>query len=391
MRRALALLGYVIITFASQSIWVTFSPVATYVAEDLAVPVEYVGYLAVLYPTFFLLLTVPSGALLDRNLRLWLAFGATATALGGLLRLAAPGSYPWLFLCQVLAAVGQPFLLNGFVPFATHIYPRRRPLVISVLSLSMYLGTVFALATGLAIYGSTGLTGLVGIHAAISAVGIALFLLGLSSLPVGGGFGLAVSLRHVVGEKDLWIIGAILGLGVAAFDNLATWLQPALATAGLGDVAGTALALAIISGLVGVTFIPSIVARSNIRTWYLRGAALLASALLAAASILLTPVSIYANLAAAGLVMIPAYPILMEWIGRFHPPELHGSSTGFVGLVSRVISVSLLLTAPYLIGSAQTYLLFIATLLALAFIFTLTLPNDRRVRLHSLPTPRTEA
>jgi hypothetical protein len=81
----------------------------------------------------------------------------------------------------------------------------------------------------------------------------------------------------------------------------------------------------------------------------------------------------------------------MEWIGRFHPPELHGSSTGFVGLVSRVISVSLLLTAPYLIGSAQTYLLFIAALLALAFIFTLTLPNDRRVRLHSLPTPRTEA
>jgi len=391
MRRALALLGYVIITFASQSIWVTFSPVATYAAEDLAVPVEYVGYLAVLYPTFFLLLTVPSGALLDRNLRLWLAFGATATALGGLLRLAAPGSYPWLFLCQVLAAVGQPFLLNGFVPFATHIYPRRRPLVISVLSLSMYLGTVFALATGLAIYGSTGLTGLVGIHAAISAVGIALFLLGLSSLPVGGGSGLAVSLRRVVGKKDLWIIGAILGLGIAAFDNLATWLQPALATAGLGDVAGTAVALAIISGLVGVTFIPSVVARSNIRTWYLRGAALLASALLAAASILLTPVSIYMNLATAGLVMIPAYPILMEWIGRFHPPELHGSSAGFVGLVSRVISVSLLLTAPYLIGSAQTYLLFIAALLALAFIFTLTLPNDRRVRLHSLPTPRTEA
>ncbi len=116
-------MGYVIITFASQSIWVTFSPAATYVAEDLAVPVEYVGYLAVLYPTFFLLLTVPSGALLDRNLRLWLAFGATATALGGLLRLAAPGSYTWLFLCQLLAAVGQPFLLNGFVPFATHVYP----------------------------------------------------------------------------------------------------------------------------------------------------------------------------------------------------------------------------------------------------------------------------
>ncbi len=380
MRKTLALLGYVIITFASQSIWVTFSPVATYVAKDLAVPVEYVGYLAVLYPTFFLLLTVPSGVLLDKNLRLWLAFGSATTALGGLLRLAASGSYTWLFFCQVLAAVGQPFLLNGFVPFATHMYPRRRPLVISVLSLSMYLGTVFALATGLAIYSGAGLTGLVGIHAVISAVGLALFLLGLPSLPVGGGSGLAVSLRRVVGKKDLWIVGAILGLGIAAFDNLATWLQPALVTAGLGDVAGTAVALAIISGLVGVTFIPSVVARSNIRAWYLRGAAFLASALLASTSILLTPTSIYVNLAVAGLVMIPAYPILMEWIGKFHPPELHGSSTGFVGLVSRVVSVSLLLTAPYLIGSAQTYLQFIAALLLLAFIFTLLLPNDRKIK-----------
>jgi Major Facilitator Superfamily. len=380
MKKALVLVGYVVVTFASQSIWVTFSPVATYVARELVAPVEHVGYLAVLYPAFFLLLTVPLGILLDKNLRLWLAFGAVTTALGGLLRLAAPDSYLWLFFCQVLAAVGQPFLLNGFVPFTTHMYPHRRAVVISVLSLSMYLGTVFALATGLAIYNAAGLTGLVSVHAAISAVGILLFLLGVSSLSVGGGSGSTVSLSRVVNKIDLWIIGIILGLGIAAFDNLATWLQPAFAVVGLGDVAGTAVALAIISGLVGVTFIPSIVARRNLRTWYLRGAAFLASALLVATALLLTPVFVYSNLAVAGFLMIPAYPILMEWIGRFHPRELHGSSTGFVGLVSRVLSVSFLLTAPYFIRSANMYLLFISTLLFLAFIFTLLLPNDRKTK-----------
>ncbi len=48
--------------------------------------------------------------------------------------------------------------------------------------------------------------------------------------------------------------------------------------------------------------------------------------------------------------------------------------------MSRVVSVSLLLTAPYLIGSAQTYLQFIAALLLLAFIFALLLPNDRKIK-----------
>jgi|OSPMetMinimDraft_2_1075162.scaffolds.fasta_scaffold03546_2 major facilitator 4 family protein len=380
MRRLLALVGYIVITFASQSIWVTFAPVTTYVASELAVPVEYVGYLAVLYPIFFLLLTVPSGVLLDKNLRLWLAFGVITTALGGLLRLVMPSSYLWLFFCQLLAAVGQPFLLNGFVPFTTHMYPQRRSVIISSLTLSMYLGTVFAEAAGLAIFRGTGLIGLMAVNAAISAAGLLLFSFSISSLPVSGGSGFAFSLRQIVNKRDLWIIGAILGLGVAAFDNLSTWLQPALATAGLGDIAGTAVALAIISGLVGTTFIPSLVSQRNLRTWYLRSAAFLASALVVTIAFLLIPILTYLNLTVAGFLMIPAYAILMEWIGRFHPRELHGSSTGFVGLVSRVLSVSLLLTAPYLIESAKIYLIFISILLFLAFIFTLFLPNDRKIK-----------
>ena len=119
--KTLAIIGYVITTFASQSIWVTFSPISTYAAEKLGVEVAYIGYLAVLYPTFFLILTIPSGLLLDRSLKTWLTTGAVLTALGGVLRLVNEASYTWLFFCQLLAAVGQPFLLNGFVPFASHL------------------------------------------------------------------------------------------------------------------------------------------------------------------------------------------------------------------------------------------------------------------------------
>ncbi|MEM4503678.1 MAG: MFS transporter, partial [Archaeoglobaceae archaeon] len=90
--KLLLTLGFILITFASQSIWVTFSPVLSNVAEELGVQTALVGYLAVLYPLFFLILTIPSGILLDRNFRFWLTFGSVATFLGGTLRLLMPYS-----------------------------------------------------------------------------------------------------------------------------------------------------------------------------------------------------------------------------------------------------------------------------------------------------------
>lgn len=57
-------------------------------------------------------------------------------------------------------------------------------------------------------------------------------------------------------SKDLLIIGAILGLGVVTFDNLATWLEPVLKSDGLEDIAGRSVAVSIISGLIAITFLP---------------------------------------------------------------------------------------------------------------------------------------
>ena len=221
--KLLLTLGFILITFASQSIWVTFSPVLSNVAEELGVQTALVGYLAVLYPLFFLILTIPSGILLDRNFRFWLTFGSVATFLGGTLRLLMPYSYAWLFSCQLFAAIGQPFLLNGFVPFASRLYEKKRALMISIMSLLMYLGTIFALATGYYLYTAGGVEMLIVPSAIISIAGILLFLAGI--LLIGqdlSATGFAFKIRDVVGKRDLWLLGCILGLGVAVFDSLAT-------------------------------------------------------------------------------------------------------------------------------------------------------------------------
>jgi len=82
-------------------------------------------------------------------------------------------------------------------------------------------------------------------------------------------------------------------------------------------------------------------------------------------------------LAISGLLMLPAYAIIMDWIGKYCEKEVHGSATGFVGLTSRAISVALTLGAMYFISSATVYFTYLTVPILIAFILTLMLPRDR--------------
>lgn len=379
MRRLALMLGLALAVFANQNIWVTFSPVVTNASSILGVSVTLVGFLAITYPIFFLLLTVPSGILLDKNFKLWLGLGAALTFVGGVGRLANTSSYTWLLVCQLFGALAQPFLLNGFVPFATRVYEARRAFVISMLSLSMYLGTIFALASGVALYNAGGVLYMAIPPAAISGVGLLLFVGGIQAVEAKPVEVKMLNLRSVVRRRDLWIIGVILGLGVAAFDNLSTWLEPALQPVGLESVAGDAVAVAIIVGLVGVVLIPSRISARNLRTRYLRLVIPIVTILFALLAFVATRITLFVFLGIGGFIMLPAYPIIMDWIGKFHEKDVQGSATGLVGLVSRVISVSLTLAAAWFIFSTTVYFAFLTVALFMAFVFSMVLPKDDKM------------
>jgi len=383
MRKFALTVGFILIVFASQAIWVTFSPIVTYTAEELRVSVELIGFLAVTYPIFFLILTMPSGILLDKNFKLWLGLGVLFTFIAGVGRLVNLFSYWWLFACQLFGALGQPFLLNAFVPFASRVWEERRALLVSLLSLSMYLGTVFALFSGFKLYNIGGILFVVIPWAIISVLGLLFFLVGIPATEERVTERKILNLRGVIGRRDLWIIGIILGLGVAAFDNLATWLQPALKSVGLENVAGDAVALAIIAGLIGVVFIPDRISMKNLRTIYLRTVIPIVTILFAILALAVNELLLFSFLAISGFLMLPSYPIIMDWIGKFHERDVHGSATGFVGLISRAISVALMLVATSFIFNARIYLAFLTAIFVVALVFAMMLPKDQEIEVRS--------
>jgi major facilitator 4 family protein len=380
--RYLALIGLTLITFVSQDIWVTYSPILTNVSSLTGTSVSYLGFLAISYPVLFLILTIPSGILLDRNFKLWLSFGAIITMVGGVFRILSPSNYLWLFFFQLLGGIGQPFLLNAFAPFASKYYEKNKPLIISILSFSMYLGTIYSLAVGTYLYKLGGLY-LVFLPTSIMAIfGIVLYLFGIKSIENKRSIEnikLLNEMKYAIKQKNLWLLGIVLGLGVATFDNISTWLQPVLNTVGMGNISGTVVAFTMIIGLIGIMIFPNIVAMKNLRTIYLRIIVILIFLFFISLAFEISRTALYVLLPISGFLMLPAYPIIMEWISKFYDKSRQGIASGFMALVSRVFSVIFTVFAVFVIMNVTSYFVYLAILILGASIFTFLLPKDKGI------------
>ena len=385
MKRGFLLLGLSLIIFVNQAAWITFSPVSSLVSMELGVTKHMVGLLAILFPAFFLLLTIPSGLLLDRSFHRWLTIGVILTIVGVVLRLLYPRNYLWLLGCQVLLAIGQPFLLNSFAPFASRVYPENRDFAVSILSLAMYLGIIYSMGTGYFLYTKYGLLSLLAPISAVAIIGALLYVAGYRILVTSrienrlapSSRNVLEEMRKVVSYRELWLLGIVLGLGVALFDNMTIWLETVLDSIGIGNIAGVAIAAALLLGLGGVAFVPRIIARMSKRTYYIRAATIIGLVIYILLALYTGRLLVAVLIPLLGLVMLPAYPIIMEWISTYYPREIHGGSSGFIGFVSRIFTVLLATVAAVFTYSPRAYFLFLTTVTIAALVIALLLPREK--------------
>lgn len=139
MNRWFGVIGFAFLVFASQIVWVTFSPITTDVAADMGVSVGAIGNLAALFPIVYILIALPAGRLLDSHFKGSIAFGAICVGLGGILRLVAPYNFTWELIVQIVLAIGQPFIVNAMSAYARRYFPEKeRPIAISIASVALF-------------------------------------------------------------------------------------------------------------------------------------------------------------------------------------------------------------------------------------------------------------
>jgi sugar phosphate permease len=339
---------------ATQVLWLSLAPVTTRAAETLGVSEGAIGDLAVLNPVLYVVLAIPAGRWLDRRFGLALATGAGLTAVGALLRAVEPGSYPCVFVGQLVLSVGQPLVLNATTKVAARWFPAtERTRAIAVGAGAQFVGILLAATTAGPLLDAGGLPLLLGIHAALAtaaalAVAVALVLVPPAFPAVAGPQPSLSWLRH---DRLLLQLAALLFVGVGLFNALATWLDPILDDLGMPGSGGAIIATTTMAGLVGTAVLPDLAARRDKRRVVLLATTSLAVVVFPLVAVLPSVLLVGVALALLGFFLLAGLPILLDWSELEAGPERAATSTGFLLLAANLGGAVLVLVVQVVVGN----------------------------------------
>ncbi|MBD0692071.1 hypothetical protein BG452_10065 [Streptomyces sp. CBMA123] len=365
-------LGYGLLAVATQALFVNYAPVTQDAARHFGVSVGEIGWLSQVFPLIYVLLAVPAGIALDRFLRPALVIGAVLTASGAFLRLVAD-DFTWAFVGQVVAAVGQPFILNAVPGLAAgYLAERHRATGIAAASSATFAGMVLSYLLGAFLPGEsqirtlTLITALIAMDAGLCLIAALRFPPHANRESAAATGGLR-AFRAAFGNRYVRRLCAVVAIPMGTFIALATFVQPLLAPAGVPEsTAGLILALTMIAGVIGCAVVPVWADRRG-REIDVMGVAIAFTAV-ACLHLALIPSTLTAflTLTGTGFVLLPALPIVLSLSER-HAPEAESTAAGLIwmagnlGGVLLATAVGLFVTRPAMAFTA----LLTATLLAL--------------------------
>ena len=384
-RRWPILAGYGLVAASTQMLWITFAPITTEAAHAMHASVAAVGNLAAIFPLIYVVLALPTGRWLDKSFDTALRTGAILTGAGALLRLFSPDSFAWQLLCQVIISIGQPLVLNAITKLAARYFPKEeRAAAIGLGSVSLFIGIMIAMAGGPALLSAGGLTLVLGVEAAIGAIGAAALALLVSSPPAFEDPPAGAPGAWLPKEPLLFKLGALLFVGMGIYNVLATWLQPILSPFGAGNLAGDLLALMTLTGIVGAGVLPPLVAARNLRRWTLFAA--VGWTLLTALALDWQQSGAWLAvwLGLEGILLLASLPIVLDWAEVHVGAGEQGRAVGFLMLAGNLGGFLLVVAVTPLVATPHWALAFIAFVALVGLGVAWLLPSQA-----SAPTPFT--
>jgi predicted MFS family arabinose efflux permease len=371
--------AFTVVGAATQMVWLTYAPVTTAAAERFGVSENAVGWLANLFPLFYVLLAIPAGVLLDRWFRGAVVTGAVLTAGGALLRL-ADESYAWALLGQCLAAIAQPLVLNAITGVAgRYLREEDRPTSIAVGTASTFAGMVVAFVLGAALPDPGSLTTLVAIGAAVSVIGAVAVSVALRrpgehrhSLPAQGTAAVRTAVRDPFVRKVCLLVFFPFGTFIA----LTTFGQALLEPAGVSAAtASVILLVAVVAGVAGCAVVPVVAARRRAELPVMTVGLVLSAVACLLLAMVPAVATGFVSMTVVGFLLLPALPIVLELVGR-RTGEAEGTAAGLAWLSGNLGGLVVGLVVGLLVGQPGLAFATCGVLCLLA------VPGVRRLRPH---------
>jgi len=341
------LLAFVLVAMVTQLLWLNFAPLLVDIEARYRVDELTASMLVLPFPLLYVLLSLPSGRLIDRlGYRKVVGAGALVSAAGSLLRLDT-AHFASLVAGQVVIALAQPFVVNGISKLvADWFQDEEAALATGLGTVGMFLGMAVGLASTPALVAGIGLKATMGVNAAVAFAAAGLWF--LLCRERGTAEAVAPSpWRELLANRGLRLSVVLALLGLGYFNGLTTWLEQLLAPRGLdAEQAGAVGGVVVLGGIVGAIVVPLLADHLRVRRLPL----ILCVAVAAAANLWMAAAGSYGELllsgALLGFAFMPAFALLLTMTGESVPAHDNGVATGLLMLAGNGGAVVVLLLSP---------------------------------------------
>lgn len=385
--RWVVLVVFMLALAANQMGWITFAPItveasAFYGVSDLAI-----GMLSLCFMAVYLLLFLPAAWMIDTlGFRNSVVLGSFLTAVGALGRGIFASSFGAVLACQLLIAVGQPFILGAITSVAARWFPLDEQGTAAGLgSLAIYLGIIGGIGLTPLLLARLGMRGMLLVWGIASAAACLAFALAAREGPASPDSGrpalartaLFDGMRAMMGRKDFILLLVIFFVGLGVFNGVTTWIEQIVEPRGFTAAqAGLAGSLMIAGGIVGAVVIPLASDSARRRKPFIIAAlagmtpSLLGVALARSYWLLLASAALF------GFFLLSSGPIGFQYGAEITRPLPEGTSNTLLVLMGQISGIALIFGMDALKtveGSMTVPMLGLVALLAVSLVLSLFL------------------
>jgi MFS family permease len=365
--RWIQLLVFSLVGIQTQIIWIAFAPAAQEIAIYYGMSVDYITLLAAIFMVIYIPMSFIANIAIDaKGLKIGVGIGVYLTAIGGLIKaLAAPieglipalaGSKYWIcFIGQLIAAIGQPFVLNCWTKLATNWFLEQEKTTAAGLgNISMFFGVIIAMIFPIM---QVGISLTLWIYAILGIVIAILYQVITRERPATPPNAYAIkkvklSQTHGLREmmtrnRDFLLLFIILFIGLGVFNALTSEIDLVFDSHIYSEVkSGDIGALIILGGVFGAIVISAISDKLRKRKIFLFLAFAVAIPLTVMYIYFRAVLVLYLVSFIYGFIMVSCMPVGMTYGAEITYPSPEETSAGLLMVAGQISGILFLLIPP---------------------------------------------
>ncbi|MHA1342277.1 MAG: MFS transporter [Promethearchaeota archaeon] len=372
--RFVELFVFLLVTIQTQIVWISFGAYINLASVYYGVPVGYITFLGASFMIFYIPVNYfATKALDDKGLKKGVGIGVYLTSIGGLIRALAGPNY-WICLAgQILAAIGQPFILNCWTKLSTTWFlEQEKTLATGVGSIAQFIGVIIGMIFPV---DSLGFPLTLWTYAILGLIFLILFQIFGREKPENPPNEYAIKeikysqmegLKEILFKnRDFQKLFVIIFIGFGVFNALSTEIDLIFNNSKYPGIdAGIVGALIIFGGLIGAAVISSLSDKYRKRKIFLILAYLACTPIVLLLATLRQLQIIYIFCFIFGFMMVSCLPVGLTYAAEITYPRPEETSAGIL-IVSGQISGILFLLIPI-----DPYLYYVAVLFIIGLIFS---------------------